>query len=338
MIDIGKGRYWDLPWSLVDGCTPCSPGCDHCWSAAMTKRFHPYAEIEGEMAFPLITDDGKWFNGRIRTRPDRLDVPMRRRRPTVFAVWNDLFHEAVPFEFIHWAFDTIRKTPQHTYLILTKRHQRMAEIVARIKRMETLGWANGFYSHVYFCLTICNQAEADKKIPIFLRVPGNKFLSIEPMLGPVDLGGILTKPQWGEPDEHNLRPLEIVGRNDLIDAVILGGETGPGARSMHPGWVRSVRDQCREAGVSFFFKGWGEWAPSCDYYDEDDELRDQCLDFPHILLTEDGYQWHVGGPRGRHDGQPPSGTSIMHRIGRKNHARLLDGRTHDDLPWERKEK
>jgi protein gp37 len=83
MINISKGRYWDLPWSLVDGCTPCSPGCDHCWSAGMAHRFYRQH---------LTTCDGK-FNGHVAVRPERLDIPLKRRKPTVYAVWNDLFWE-----------------------------------------------------------------------------------------------------------------------------------------------------------------------------------------------------------------------------------------------------
>jgi len=152
-VDNSKGRYWDRPWSLVDGCTPCSPGCDHCWSMAMGKRFHRWPE-------------------KVTPHPDRLDIPLRTRKPTVFAVWNDLFHEDVPFDFQNQALINMALARQHTFLILTKRPHIMAKAI--------VGW-RGEYDHVYLGLTICNQDEADSKIPEFLAVPGKKFLSIEPM-------------------------------------------------------------------------------------------------------------------------------------------------------------
>ena len=129
-----------------------------------------------------LTDGNRQFNGTIFTHTDRLTTPQKRKKPTVYAVWNDLFHEWVQFDFIHSAFGAIKQTPQHIYLLLTKRPEKMKKAVTHIKHLKTFGWANGFYSHVYFGLTVCNQQEADEKIPNFLQVPGKKFLSIEPQI------------------------------------------------------------------------------------------------------------------------------------------------------------
>ena len=243
MINISKEKYWDRALSWVDGCTPCSPGCDHCWSASMDHRFRSQDKNESRSTNDgqLTTFNGK-FNGLIITHPDRLDIPLKRKKPTVYAVWNDLFHESVPDDFIS---DVICKIEddceRHTFLILTKRPQRMYDQMRGYHEIE----------NVYFGLTICNQQEADEKIPVFLQVPGKKFLSIEPMLGAVDIRWYL-KRRYYQIDQQPI---------DAIDAVILGGETGPGARPMHPDWARSVRDQCAAAGVPFFFKGWGAWIP-----------------------------------------------------------------------------
>lgn len=246
------------------------------------------------------------FNGHIVSHSDRFSIPLRRRKPTVFAVWNDLFHEAVPGAFVQAAYTTIAQARQHTFLVLTKRAQRMADILTGMGEVGlTLreGYSGGILPNVWHGLTVCNQDEADEKIPTFLQVPGKKFLSIEPMLGAVDLWAIndgswwdnegatrynaLTGTAWwGSTGEHGL------GGGPTIDAVILGGETGPGARPMHPDWVRSVRDQCAAAGVPFFFKSWGAWRGAA-YFDKENNM--------------------VPG---------------SHMIGR-----LLDGRTHDDLPW-----
>jgi protein gp37 len=168
MIDIENGRYWDEGIELISGCTPCSPGCEHCWSVANTRRFHPG-----------FVDDGH-FNGRIHIHRESLKR-FNTRSPKVFAIWNDLFHEFVPDQFVSEVYGTILKhfihgKSKNTYLVLTKRPHVMSESVKRCH-----------IYNIWHGLTVCNQAEADLKIPIFLNVPGKKFLSIEPMLGPLNI-------------------------------------------------------------------------------------------------------------------------------------------------------
>lgn len=294
MINIEKGRYWDLPWSLVSGCTPCSPGCDHCWSAAMEKRFRPGVTID--------EDSGK-FTGKIIIHPERLGIPLKRRKPTVYAVWNDLFHEAVDFDFQADAFSVMGRCTKHTFLVLTKRPQIMVEFMDGYKR------AGVTLPNVWNGLTVCNQEEADEKIPIFLQVPGNKYLSIEPMLGPVDLANYLYDHYW-----HRANSVRPTGNPREIDAVVLGGETGPGARPMHPDWVRSVRDQCEAAGVPFFLKSMGEWG----------FLPKTVISATPVPNKTPPWGWYSIQPW-------PDGWSV--RVGKKNVGRLLDGLTHDDLPW-----
>jgi len=272
-MDISKGRYWDKPWSLVSSCTRCSEGCRSCWSLAMEKRFH------------------KGIEGTIITHPERLMIPYRRRKPTTYSLWNDWGHESVTDHFRLLAVQTARDLPRHTFLVLTKRPKKAADFWINYDGgSPPTNWWSG--------LTICNQQEADEKIPIFLQVPGRKFFSIEPMLGEIDL----LYPAFDGSESFS-----AMGR---IDAVILGGETGPGARPLHPDWVRSVRDQCQNAGVPFFFKQWGEWAPSPDG------------GLPDHLPSSAGYYFAAPDPPGK-----------VWRFGRKTAGRLLDGRTHDDLPW-----
>ena len=291
MIDISKGKYWDEGIQLVDGCTPCSPGCDHCWSAAQAKRFHPYI-IEGDNAMPLITDKGNAFNGRIEVHPDRLKR-FNTRKPKVFAIWNDLFHEDVPRQFIDDVVCCMARYSHNIYLALTKRPYVLYEWAdstnGRSDYLKTL-------ENLYLGLTVCNQAEADKKIPIFLQVPGKKFLSIEPMLGPIKLFGAFGHWEDLKPDRLTGLKGKWIYEGEIashIDSVILGGETGTGARPLHPDWVRSVRDQCSAAGVPFFFKSWG------NYWKK------------RINHTDNGVPIAVGN----------------------GDTRILDGCFHNDLPW-----
>lgn len=291
MINIEKGRYWDLPWSLVSGCTPCSPGCDHCWSAGITYRFD---KTDGGPRLAVANPDhpdGKvppFFTGHIITHPDRLDIPLKRKKPTVFAVWNDLYHEKVPGKFINDAWLRMINSKKHTFLILSKRPEVMLKWTQVAARAKAWLIPDMWPDHICLGLTICNQQEADEKIPVFLQVPGKKFLSIEPMLGPISFRWkdyFLHKESYRQYLERTGSVNHLESMKD-IDAVILGGETGPGARPMNMAWAQSVRDQCMSANIPFFFKSWGDSAK--------------------------------GGMR-------KEGWLKVHR--------LLDGRTHDDLPW-----
>lgn len=303
---MNNGRYWDRPWSLVSSCTRCSPGCDHCWALAMEKRFH------------------KGIEGVIKTHPDRLDIPLRRKKPTVYAVWNDLFHEDVPDSFQYEVYKTMIQNKQHTYLVLTKRPHNMARFLS-----PENCFARPEFPHIWHGATICNQPEADAKIPDLLRVPGKKWLSIEPMLGPVDLSEWLHKMiPWataGGPNEcaHGYAEgIPCPTCNPKLDCIVLGGESGPGARPLYPDWVRSVRDQCIAAGVPYFFKGWGEWV---DFLQTDTNFNPTRTN--RIWLREDGTQ----NDHDRNDGI----SALVHRVGTKRSGRLLDGQEWNELPWRR---
>jgi protein gp37 len=269
-----NGKYWDRAWSLVDGCTPCSPGCDNCWSRDMGKRFHKWPE-------------------EVTPRWDRLGIPLKVKKPTVWAIWNDLFHEDVPLDFIDNALDVMSGCRQHTFLVLTKRthlvERKLYDVIPEYG-IRSLGGGDCL-SNLWVGATICNQPEADEKISLLLKAwPGKKWISIEPMLGPVDISPYL-KPYIRTKHDGSRRGREWTDPG--LDWVVLGGETGPNARPMHPDWVRSVRDQCQAAGVPFFFKQWGRFK----------EVDAQ-------TFAEAGYNFHL-----------------------RNGGRMLDGREHNDLPW-----
>jgi len=276
-----SGKFWDKAWSLVEGCTPVSAGCDNCWLAALANRFA--REVEPGHSSGILTDEAGVFNGTVIFRSDRLDLPMRTKKPTVFAVWSDLYHEAVTDEQIASAFRVMWRARQHTFLIVTKRAKRAAAFGDSDYMVNEEGNPCSHTLNVYHLVTVENQEMADKRIPYALQIPGKVGLLIEPMLGPVDLRA-------------------IGGRSN---GVLLGGETGPNARPMHPDWARSVRNQCEAAGVPFFFKSWGRWYP---------DSKEHTGSMHQILMNDavlTDYDW-------------------MRQSGR-----LLDGREHNDLPWRR---
>jgi protein gp37 len=172
-----------------------------------------------------------YFNGIVRMREDLLDLPLKTKKPTIWAIWTDLFHKDVPADVQQKAWEVMARCNRHTFLILTKRPNRMLMAASVLNDISLL--------NVWLGVTVENQETANGRIPLLLKTPAAKrFISVEPMLG------------------------EINFRMDSLDWVICGGESGHGARPMHPDWARSLRDQCKSAGVPFWFKGWGKHVPA----------------------------------------------------------------------------
>ena len=213
MSDRSAIEWTEATWNPVTGCTRISPGCAHCYARAFAERFRGVAGHPYEMGFD------------ISLRPERLEQPLAWKRPrTVFVnSMSDLFHEAIPDQYIQRVFDIMVRADWHTFQVLTKRHERLGELAPR------LPWP----SNIWMGVSVESQrwtvrAERLRTVPAATR-----FLSVEPLLGPIRL--------------------QLEG----IDWVIVGGESGPHARRVQPEWIRSIRDQCAAAGVPFFFKQWG---------------------------------------------------------------------------------
>jgi protein gp37 len=264
----------------------------------------------------------------VSQHPAALDQPLRWKRPRRIFVnsMSDLFHDEISDDFIAQVFAAMALAPQHTFQILTKRHGRMRSLLDNIgfrARVDTHAyeWAQrdpkvsaareSFrlpdgsipprwpLPNVWLGVSVENQQWADIRIPALLDTPAAvRFLSCEPLLGPVDIINSLGD-SW------------MTG----IDWVIVGGESGPGARPIHPGWARSLRDQCEVGGVAFHFKQWGEWAPM------------------YNLRSEKAIP---AGPkvRGEHLIHTDHGVIRMHQVGKKAAGRELDGRTWDEWPLE----
>ncbi len=208
-----KIEWTDATWNPVTGCTQISLGCAHCYAKTFAERFrgvpgHPYE---------------RGFEPQLRL--NRLDQPLRWKKPRTIFVnsMSDLFHEAVPDDYIHEVFEVMAAADQHRYQVLTKRAERLAQLA------PALPWPD----HIWMGVSVENQRWTSRIAPLRGTPAAIKFLSCEPLLGPLELD------------------------LDGIDWVIAGGESGPGARPMHPDWVRAVRDQCLESGTPFFFKQWG---------------------------------------------------------------------------------
>ncbi len=218
MSDRSAIEWTEATWNPVTGCSKVSPGCAHCYAQTFAERWRGVPDHPYEQGFDL------------RLWPGRLDVPSRWKRPRRIFVnsMSDLFHEDIPFEYIERVFDSMVEADHHVYQVLTKRHERMAELADR------LSWPE----HIWMGVTIENRrfvhrADYLREVPAAVR-----FISAEPLLG----------------------PLERLDLTD-IDWLIAGGESGAKYRPVRAEWLRDLRDRCAEEDVAYFFKQWGGSRP-----------------------------------------------------------------------------
>lgn len=277
-----KIEWTDKVWNPITGCSHSgSPGCDNCYARRMANR------LKGRYGYPK--DDAF----RVTFHPERIDDPKKWKKPCrIFVVsMGDMFCYGKSFhvEEHHLRqaeiFKMMKSNPRHTYLLLTKRPENMAWWAERF-----IGWWTAVPDNWWLGVSVEDQKTADERIPILLQIPAAKrFVSVEPMLGPVDLDEWFWKfnenyqpPRFlDEGETYNVRPTIP---SEKISWCIVGGETGPGARPLHPDWVRSLRDQCQAAGVPLFFKSWGDYnrrAQGLQYVSDPDNTG-------HLL---DGKEW-----------------------------------------------
>jgi protein gp37 len=290
------------PWL---GCTKVSPACTNCYAEGWAKKYGKLHLWKGERQRTAVSNwkiPYRWNKGH-----DEFFAKNGHRQRVFAASLADIFDTEVPQEWREDFWQVVRDTHNLDWMLLTKRPENMADMLPK-------DWANGYgygYPNVWLGVTAENQKEADKRIPLLVRTPAAvRFLSMEPLLGPVNLSKWLLTPGWSptyyDPDNiHGYTNTEPT--NEHIQWVIAGGESGSHARPSHPEWFRHIRDQCQAAGVAFHFKQLGEWAPV-------HELR--CNE-PGIK----GKLWFNWDPD----------TSVC-RIGKEKAGRILDGRTWDEFP------
>jgi len=335
-----KIEWTDETWNPIVGCSKISEGCENCYAEKMANRLASMGC--SEYGFGVVNPFGEW-SGKAVFIESALEKPLHWKRPRKIFVCSmgDLFHESVPFEWIDKVMAVIALCPQHTFQILTKRPKRMAEYFADKNIKTKIFYASDFLSetcdyseysrnliktlkeswplpNLWLGVTAENQHRADERIPILLRIPAAKqFVSLEPMLGEIDIESYLSgKPSLVQ--AINLEPQDNLYFPKL-DWVIVGGETGHGARPMHPKWVKSILNQCNSAGVAFFFKSWGEWAAH-----NKPPIRGT-YNGGGIFLKPDG----VCGCQGDWwDGH----AAAMNKVGKKNSGYLIDGREYREFP------
>ena len=339
-----KIEWTDETWNPVTGCAVLSPGCTNCYAMRLAGgrlKHHPSRQglIDDSKAGPV-------WNGRVRLNENWLNQPLRWRRPRLIftCAHGDLFHEAVPLEWIDRVWRVMVEAHRkhgHIFQVLTKRPERMREALGP----AGIGWYAGHGAvpspepGIWLGVSVEDQKRADERIPVLLDTPAAvRFISAEPLLGPLWLDGFISdEPEVarlaavapGTPGCFNaltgefwpaLGDFEAEFRGRLeglpsIDWVICGGESGPGARPMHPDWARGIRDQCRDAEVPFFFKQWGSWR--------------EALDIGTGLSSTARHRYFGGSSFPSQAGKEGE---IFVNIGKQRAGRLLDGVEHNALP------
>jgi protein gp37 len=388
VADGTKIEWTDATWNPVRGCSRVSEGCRNCYAEGVAARFSgPWQAYEG---LAKMTPQGPRWTGKVSLVGNHIADPLRWDKPRRIFVnsMSDLFHSELSNENIALIFAVMACAPKHTFQCLTKRPERMREFMAWLgeepwktmhralavsgvafppwvgengevlfDRLNNASWP---LPNVWLGTSVENQRAADERVPYLLQTPAVvRFLSCEPLLGPVNLEPWICEPfrcrtcgSWkigydpnpknlpphdpdrpvcafgcvmtGEPGTERCRDCNSVNVENLrgLDWVIVGGESGHGARPMHPAWARSLRDQCTEAGVPLFFKQWGEWGPRSrddgKPFDSDRNRRDK-------LVSTSGTIFSFKETAGE-------GYAPMSFMGKEAAGRLLDGRTWDEFP------
>ncbi|CAO3428869.1 phage Gp37/Gp68 family protein [Azospirillum argentinense] len=324
MGENSKIEWTDATWTPVVGCDAVSPGCANCYAATMAARLEGMGQPKYAGLATRVGSKGKW-TGKVTLSEADLLAPLKKRKPTKWFLTSmgDVFHDAVPFEFMDRLFAVMALCQQHTFQVLTKRPERAAaylnnaarareasidraamSIGRRVGMDEIDLWdANPFggckpglpVPNVLIGTTAEDQPRADERRPhmaVIAAAGWRTFVSYEPALSLVDWAG------W-----------------EFLSWLISGGESGPGARPSHPDWHRAARDFCATHGIPYMMKQWGEWAPG---------RRNGVGDKPHAeWWGEDG--WYFTN-------LPNGCNQEMTRVGKKAAGRLLDGVLHDALP------
>lgn len=368
MAEHTKIEWTDATWNPITGCKVVSPGCTNCYAmklAGTRLAHHPSrADLTIDTKAGPVWNGNLRFNSEWLFQPLR----WKRPRRIFVCAHGDLFADGVEDAWLDQIFAVMACSPQHIFQVLTKRPKRMRDYLTTQMLEHRLAAAQsdyplpspGFWPHlplpnVWLGVSVEDQERARERIPLLLDTPANvRWISAEPLLGPLDLGcldvdgdGFVDAlnirnwedeiAQWRDSDKDweeqfldwfSLSDLPSGPMAPILDWVVVGGESGPSARPMHPDWARTLRDQCAEAGVPFFFKQWGEWAPQVGAVD-----GWALSDDPEVSRF-DHRDWENGqwGEPYRPAWCDDIEDDTVSRIGKRNAGRSLDGIEHNAMP------
>lgn len=286
-----KIEWCDATWNPIVGCSRVSAGCENCYAEKVAYRFKHITKFEN-----VVCEDKPKWNNSVFFDDKALEMPLRWKKPRRIFVCSmgDLFHKNVPDIWIDKVFAIMALCPQHTFMVLTKRPERMREYInsndhngcgldyqlgTELRPLMEIAIKKGVrfppfalpLPNLWLGVSVENQETANERIPILLDTPAAvRFISAEPLLGPIDLKRISQDFDDGtgffvdnclNGKRFNQEYGDYDNEASKLDWVIVGGESGKNARAMLPDWVRKLRDDCEIADVPFFFKQWGEFLP-----------------------------------------------------------------------------
>lgn len=348
MADKTAIEWTDATWNPITGCSVVSAGCKHCYAmklAGTRLKRHPTRE-----GLTVDTAAGPVWNGEVRLNWTQLGLPAtwKRARKIFVCAHGDLFHESVPDDWIDMVFAVMAQNPQHTFQVLTKRAARMRQYLSARDRLEDIyaAWTSTSgkpaeaqawpLPNVWLGVSVENQDNYHRVHELQRTPAAVRWVSAEPLLGPIKFSPYALLAQHcfvckaedacGEERGAWSHPINCVQRtkhngSDMtpgkgIGWVVVGGESGPGARPMHPDWARSIRDQCEQEGTPFLFKQWGAYAPNDERGDRIFVYHDGMTDIPDDRWPDPAF----------------NGETHMAPMGKKAAGRLLDGQLHDGYP------
>lgn len=288
-----KIEWCDITYNCFTGCTPVSEACQNCYAKRLSKRF------AGRFGYPK--DDPF----RLTIHYDKLDLPDFGKKPKRIFInsMSDTFHEDVPEDVIRALYWKMLQQPRHTFLLLTKRAKRMNELAWKLFRDGRKAEMRE-PTNIMLGITAENQERFDERFPYLANTPGcfKRFVSFEPLF------------------EH----INIESNNDIyaMDWAICGGQTGPGSLPVHPDWVCSLRDQCKDMKILFLFKSWGDWAPIRN------ARKNDLFDARKRLIVP--VKGEVTSGLLHYD----ETAYVMERVGKRASGRTLDGIEHNEFPTE----
>lgn len=351
MSDKSIIEWTDATWNPITGCSVVSAGCKHCYAMKLAgTRLQNHPSRQG---LTVDTKNGPVWTGDVRLNSEWLDQPIRwaRQRMVFVCAHADLFHESVPDEWIDAIFGVMwaclygrNERDGHIFQVLTKRAERMRDYFKTDRREawarsavnygggtdpdgvwdQVIGF-DGPHPRIWLGVSVENQETSDERIPMLLDTPAAvRWISAEPLLGPINLRAVehpnysVLADALGGVDSRGTGWGESIQPGPTLDWVVVGGESGPCSRPMHPEWARSLRDQCAKTGTPFMFKQWGEYSGADG-------------------ITAKARDWKMVDDNGRtlqEAGSTANMGPVIHmaKIGKKAAGRLLDGIEHNGFP------
>ena len=326
MSDNTKIEWTDATWNPITGCAVVSPGCTNCYAMKLAgTRLKNHRSREG---LTVETKSGPVWNGKVRLNAEWMEQPLRWSRPRMIFVCahGDLFAEGVPDEWIDMVFAVMASAPQHTFQVLTKRPERMRDYLFARRHLP--------FPNIWLGTSAEDQPRYSARWPFMEDIAERGWMvwvSAEPLLGPLDLLATPLRKVGPDGKAHLARPPMWV---------VAGGESGPGARPMHPEWIRALRDQCQIHGIPFLFKQWGAWKPvpwklertetetDAEYIERSEkECSTHALSRTGYLIELDHKPWSWA----RVLPQPDTHHAVK-LVGKKVAGRVLDGVEHNAFP------